>query len=210
MNKLGKIMVSVFSVMLICASVALANPNLYQINDQQVSAEFIDGKYPVVNTKNLLVKSRVNGQINKIINEYEQKIQQDNAQGHQATGYINYQLKANNGEILSMIIDCSTMYKGAAHPNTYTFGLTFDKEGNLIQLSQLINESYQHSDKDYSVEHLNQEIKKQVGQNLYPFFTDVKAFPSEFYIDDNLNLHVLFQRYDIAPYSAGLIDIILP
>ena len=31
------------------------------------------------------------------------------------------------------------MYKGAAHPNTYAYGLSFDEQGNLIQFSQVIN-----------------------------------------------------------------------
>ena len=53
--------------------------------------------------------------------------------------FIGYEIKANSDKIFSVIINCSTMYKGAAHPNTYAYGLSFDEQGNLIQFSQVIN-----------------------------------------------------------------------
>ena len=31
----------------------------------------------------------------------------------------------------------------------------------------------------------------------------------EFYLDENMDLHVLFQRYEITPYAVGLVDVIL-
>lgn len=211
MSKSLKIMISFIVVMSLCFSIAFANASTYQIDSKQIDTQYVKGQYPVVSVDNILVKSRINKQINKIIDEYECKVQKDNTHGYPETGMVSYEIKANNSKVLSMIINCSTMNEKAAHPNTYTFGLTFDQEGNLVQLSQVINEtSVQGHSKDYSVDHLNKMIKAQMGDKLYPFFTDVKEFPKEFYLDDNLDLHVLFQRYDIAPYAVGLVDIILP
>jgi hypothetical protein len=53
------------------------------------------------------------------------------------------------------------------------------------------------------------KIKAQVGQHLFDFHKDVTAFPQEFYLDENMDLHVLFQRYEITPYAVGLVDVIL-
>ena len=101
------------------------------------------------------------------------------------------------------------MYKGAVHPNTYAYGLSFDEQGNLIQFSQVINIDKQSGKNIYTIDNLNKEIKAQVGQHLFDFHKDVTVFPQEFYLDENMDLHVLFQRYEITPYAVGLVDVIL-
>lgn len=209
MQKSWKILMSLFMVMLLSMSVTFAQSSYYEVQEKTLNSEFVEGKYPVVNADNILVKSRINRQITKIINDFNQNVQQENDIGRDLTGFIGYEIKANSDKIFSVIINCSTMYKGAAHPNTYAYGLSFDEQGNLIQFSQIVNVNNQTGENTYTVENLNKEIKSQVGQYLYDFFEDVKDFPQEFYLDEDMNLHVLFQRYDITPYAVGLVDVIL-
>ena len=131
MQKSWKILMSLFMVMLLSMSVTFAQSSYYEVQEKTLNSEFVEGKYPVVNADNILVKSRINRQITKIINDFNQNVQQENDIGRDLTGFIGYEIKANSDKIFSVIINCSTMYKGAAHPNTYAYGLSFDEQGNL-------------------------------------------------------------------------------
>lgn len=209
MQKSWKIFMSLLITMILSMSITFAQENYYEVQENTLNNEFVQGQYPVVNADNILVKSRINGKITQIINDFNQNVQQMNANGEDVTGFFGYKIKANSKNVFSIILECSTMYKGAAHPNTYSYGLSFDEQGNLIQFAQIVNIDKQSGNNIYTVENLNKEIKAQVGQYLYDFYEDVTAFPKEFYLDENMDLHVLFQRYDITPYAIGLVDIVL-
>lgn len=203
----GKVLMGLIMVLLLSMSVTFAQSNYYEIQEQEITKDFVQGKYPVVQNSNILVKSKINNEISKIINNFEQDIQEVNNKGTEATGFVGYEVKANSENVFSVIINCSTMYKGAAHPNTYSYGLSFDESGNLIQFSQVINEANLQGSDKYSIANLNKAIYEQVGDNLYNFHKEVEVFPKEFYLDENMDLHVLFQRYEITPYAVGLVDI---
>jgi len=207
MQKSWKILMSLFMVMLLSMSVTFAQSSYYEVQEKTLDSEFVEGKYPVVNADNILVKSRINRQITKIINDFNQNVQQENDIGRDLTGFIGYEIKANSDKFFSVIINCSTMYKGAAHPNTYAYGLSFDEQGNLIQFSQVINIDKQSGKNIYTIDNLNKEIKASINNLLNQLL--ITAFPQEFYLDENMDLHVLFQRYEITPYAVGLVDVIL-
>ena len=173
MQKSWKILMSLFMVMLLSMSVTFAQSSYYEVQEKTLDSEFVEGKYPVVNADNILVKSRINRQITKIINDFNQNVQQENDIGRDLTGFIGYEIKANSDKIFSVIINCSTMYKGAAHPNTYAYGLSFDEQGNLIQFSQVINIDKQSGKNIYTIDNLNKEIvnlKNYIKLQQFPFF----------------------------------------
>lgn len=203
----GRILMGLIMVLLLSISVTFAQSNYYEVQEQEITKDFVQGKYPVVQNSNILVKSKINNKISKIINNFEQDIQEVNNKGTETTGFVSYEVKANSENVFSVIINCSTMYKGAAHPNTYSYGLSFDENGELIQFAQVINEANLQGCDKYSIANLNKAIYEQIGDNLYNFHKEVEVFPKEFYLDENMNLHVLFQRYDITPYAVGLVDI---
>lgn len=214
--KLWRIFISTMMICLLLAGIAGAQEAVqgYQIKENEIKTEFVEGKYPTVDTDNILIKSRINSQIEKIVNNYIDYTNKQNKDGYEVTGFVNYDIRANNANFFSLTIDCSSMPKGAAHPNTYTYGLTFDNEGNVINFNQFVKENQvSGKDKDlYTVDNLTKEVLAQVGDKLYDSSViplDITAFPEQFYIDDDGNLHVLFQRYEIAPYAMGLIDVIL-
>ena len=214
--KLKRIFANLAVMMLLLVGVAGAQEQTqgYAVQENQIKTEFVEGKYPTVDADNVLIKSRINSQIEKIVNKYIDYTAKQNKDGYPVTGFVSYDIRANNANFFSLTIDCSSMPKGAAHPNTYTYRLTFDNEGNVISFNQFIKENQvSGKDKDlYTVSNLTKEVMAQVGDRLYNsdiIPLDITAFPEEFYIDDDGNLHVLFQRYEIAPYAAGLIDVIL-
>lgn len=203
----GKVLMGLIIVLILSMSVTFAQSNYYKVEEQEITEAFVQGKYPVVQNSNILVKSKINNKISKIVINFEQDIQEINNKGTETIGFIDYEVKANSENVFSIIINCSTMYKGAAHPNIYSYGLSFDEKGNLIQFSQVINEAKLQGNDKYSITNLNKAIYEQIGNTLYNFHKEVEVFPKEFYLDENMDLHVLFQRYDITPYAIGLVDI---
>ena len=69
MQKSWKILMSLFMVMLLSMSVTFAQSSYYEVQEKTLNSEFVEGKYPVVNADNILVKSRINRQITKILVE---------------------------------------------------------------------------------------------------------------------------------------------
>lgn len=94
MQKSWKILMSLFMVMLLSMSVTFAQSSYYEVREKTLNSEFVEGKYPVVNADNILVKSRINRQITKIINDFNQNVQQENDIGRDLTGFIGYEIKA--------------------------------------------------------------------------------------------------------------------
>ena len=90
MQKSWKILMSLFMVMLLSMSVTFAQSSYYEVQEKTLNSEFVEGKYPVVNADNILVKSRINRQITKIINDFNQNVQQENDIGRDLTGFIGY------------------------------------------------------------------------------------------------------------------------
>jgi hypothetical protein len=209
-----RIFVSAMMMLLLLVGVAGAQEASqgYQIKENQINSEYVEGKYPTVDVDNILIKSKINSQIEKIVNKYIDYTNQQNTDGYEVTGFVSYDIRANNQNFFSLTIDCSSMLKDAAHPNTYTYGLTFDNKGNVINFSQIIQEDKMSGKNLYTVNNLTKEVLAQFGDKIYDsnfIPLNITAFPKEFYIDDDGNLHVLFQRYEITPYAVGLVDVIM-
>ncbi len=208
-----------------------AQSSTYQVKENTVNESFLQGKYPeIIKADSVLTKVKINTEIEKTVSKFAEGIRARQAKGEELKGYVGYEIKTPLGEsilqssrrgsytvndiktndegLFSILITCSTMYKGAAHPSSYTYGLTFDAEGNLVNLNQVLAK-----DKSlYTVDNLKTAVYAQAKDKLYSgdtFSVEINKFPKEFYVDSDDNLHFLFQQYEIAPYAAGVIDIVL-
>lgn len=57
---------------------------------------------------------------------------------------------------------------------------------------------------------LEEKLKAQaVREGLYLFdeALPLKELPKDFYWDERLHVHFIFQHYAVAPYAAGIIDV---
>ena len=91
-----KLLISLVMVWMLSISIAFAQADYYEIKEQQLSGDLVQGKYPIVQVDNILLKSKINGKINKIVNDFQQDIQNANSTGTETTGFISYEIKANN------------------------------------------------------------------------------------------------------------------
>ena len=70
--KLKRIFANLAVMMLLLVGVAGAQEQTqgYAVQENQIKTEFVEGKYPTVDADNVLIKSRINSQIEKIVNKY--------------------------------------------------------------------------------------------------------------------------------------------
>jgi hypothetical protein len=115
--------------------------------------------------------------------------------------YLNYQLKYNRNNILSLVFQ-DYQYAGGAHGNTLQTSYTINlKNGDQYSLKDLFQENA-----DY-VSICSDTVKTQLNERnltaaLFKPFD--KISDRQYYYLSNSGVTVYFQQYDILPYSEGI------
>lgn len=171
--------------------------------------------YPVVTTGNAAVDAKINQKIEIELGSFVKGLhyaaQYD---GRRVMGaYTSYEVGSNqagNTIILSLIITESSYYEGAAHPSTVKRALNFNtSSGNKLGLNSLTDVG-----SGVSVEEIRDRVEvalvNKCQREKLTLFGDalpLKKLPAEFYWDENLHVHFIFQQYEVAPYAVGIIDV---
>lgn len=123
--------------------------------------------------------------------------------------FVFYQLTYNKDCILSLYFD-QYVYMGGAHGNTVRYSQTFQlQEGKEIKLSQLIQCSPDY--KTYLLRQVNEQIKKNPGiyfENYEKLIVETFREDSFYCIPEGIVIY--YQQYDIAPYSSGIREFLIP
>lgn len=115
-----------------------------------------------------------------------------------------YTVTLNNGKYLSFIDQGYIYYDKAAHPTSWKNGVTFDMEtGKRVAWQDIIRPE---DAKAFSLKNISMKIftSKHV---LSSYFNGLTELPKNYYLDKNQTIHFIFNQYEIAPYSSGIIDI---
>ena len=160
--------------------------------------------YPVVRVEDKAVERKIN---ETIIVEVYQSVYEF---GGTYTQFDIGSNEAGNTVILSIIMTVSQYNKGAAHPLYYRRALNFNtSSGELMDISYLteVGEGFRTGE---LTQRLNEKLQAKAEREnlfLFPEALPLKELPKEFYWDENLHVHFIFQHYDVAPYAAGIIDV---
>ena len=171
--------------------------------------------YPVVHVADSSAEKKINVAIVAEIDRFLTGIYR-NAQvnGFQVADVrTNFEIACNeagNTVILSLLLTESNYYKGAAHPSTFLRALNFNlSNGELIDKNYLLDVGSGVPESHF-VAKLEKKLREKIAREKIFLFDNVlplKNLPENFYWDENLHLHFIFQQYDIAPYAAGIIDV---
>ena len=171
--------------------------------------------YPIVNVGDVNIDRKINvaiiAEIDRFLTGVYRNAQENNYEV--ADIRTSYEVPCNgagNTVILSILITESNYYKGGAHPATYRHALNFNTStGELMDTSYLtdIGEGIPQSK---LISQLEEKLKAQALREKIYLFNDalpLKNLPKDFYRDENLHVHFIFQHYEVAPYAAGIIDV---
>lgn len=171
--------------------------------------------YPVVHTGNAAVDRKINTAIIAEVDRFVTGIYR-NAQvnGSKVGGiYTKYDIACNQSGgtvILSILMTESSYYEMAAHPSTFQHALNFNVgSGELMGLSYLTDVGSGVSQKEILQRVERALIAKCDREKLFLFddALPLKQLPENFYWDENLHVHFIFQQYEVAPYAVGIIDV---
>lgn len=98
-------------------------------------------------------------------------------------------------------------YTGGAHGNTVIHVGTLNrKTGKKITLDDLLSKDQQNELAKELRQKANEILAKK-EQQLFSFVTDAQLLTNNFCLKDDGCWHFIYNPYDIAPYSAGVIDV---
>jgi len=192
-----------------------ASNNVVSIENKNISVQQewvkIDANYPQING---MTNTNFNEDIKNKVSVFAKDIEKqakDNYNTFWKIGDFHYEgmvsYKYNiNGTILSIIMEYYS-YLGGAHGVTLRESINIDtKKGSEIQLKDLFKDKENY--KQYILKNINDEISKK-PENYFSSKLDTFN-EANFYVDENGNLVIYFNQYEIAPYVAGVQEFKMP
>ena len=165
--------------------------------------------YPVVTTLNPVAAEKINREIRKNIQLWIDDINKRGGEDVKALS-INYETQCNhNGGILSIIFRQYVMIDGAAHPWNLVHTLNFNSDSGERLTVEGLSEIAKHGN-DYTPAEITRRLKVYSKINNRPLRSDFKqldTIPENFYFDDDLHVHFLFEQQTVAHYAVGIIDL---
>lgn len=184
----------------------------------------ISSTYPVLSAeKESTVLTKLNQQFQQTAEDYVQAAANDTqvitgaAQMYQENpeNFVPYyfhhtaEVTYNQKGIFSLIWN-NSFYTGGAHPNLNSLAENYDlNTGELLSLGDLLD-----MDNDKAYELVEQRYQGVIQTNSEDFFPDAAQYLTEhlpsiqFYMAPE-GPTVFFQVYEVAPYAAGRVDIII-
>ncbi|MBR4151692.1 MAG: hypothetical protein IKT98_01890 [Selenomonadaceae bacterium] len=166
--------------------------------------------YPMVRMEDKSIEQKINlailAEIDNFVADVNRSIQEYNAELLNA--YVNYEIACNeagNSKILSVVFTESKYFARANRPQACKHALNFNlKTGELIGINYLTDSDAGIIDK------LSQKLREKSERENISLNHDalpLKKLPENFYWDANLHVHFIFQYYEVAAGSAGIIDV---
>ena len=204
-----KIFLTLAFVMMLMSSASAATIETANFNGNEKLV------YPVVSTGDAAIDQKINRKIQEKLMSFIKGIHYD-AQYYDRkvldarTSYEVGCNQAGNTVILSIVMTESKYLEGAAHLATWKHALNFNtSSGELMGLNYLTDIGEGVS-KEELLGRLEQKLREKIEREKLFLFNDalpLKHLPEDFYWDENLHVHFIFQNYEIAPYAAGIIDV---
>lgn len=197
------------------------------IREYEKENEYIDMNVEVPEVSNLenkeleeRVNNKINEKINELLketNEFEEEVKiavdtNSNAGSvcSKLNTQINYEVKCNNGEILSFILAKSEGINTTSD-DVYTYNYNI-KTGKEITLEEVLENDYNKANiqiqnkideaiKNQSGLYFTKEDEELVGKDGY--FSGINE-KTKFYINEKQNPTIVFNKYEIAPGYMGI------
>ena len=206
---LSALIVLIFFVQNFCCAAATIYEGYYN--------GYADMPYPVVKTGNAAVDQKINAAILTELNRFVADVYAT----AQTNGYevesisTKYEVTCNeagNTAILSFRIVERRYYKRAPRAWTYFRAMNFTTNtGEIIDIDFFkkfaLEKGIDEQMLKYAIGQKLREHCQRKGIHLLESANPLKKLPENFYWDSNLHLHFIFQQYEVAPGTAGIIDV---
>jgi|GEM_PF-3262408 len=215
MNKLVRIMFLSALLLVMTVSAAFASGvkdrSAAEISTAHYTDPSFDLSYPQVTMKDKKAEEKINSRIEAEVAHFKAGVKADMQQGGKIQATMKYEVKMNRMGLLSLTLSEYTYADRAAHGMTYVKGMTFNTEGQLCTYGDVLKLAAAAKSEDgYTASAVTEKLKAKAAQEGFMLNSDFKGLDKvtqEFYFDNNTDIHILFQPYEVAPYAVGVIDL---
>ncbi len=171
--------------------------------------------YPVVHTGDAEIDKKINKEILLEVDRFVTMAHNDAMHNRSRAKDIrmSYDVACNEAGgtvILSIILNKSYYVEHMAHPWSGKSALNFNTaSGELMGMDYLteVGEGVSPDEFKSRIEKSLVDYCRSEGIFLFENALPLKKLPENFYWDENLNIHFIFNHYEVAPYAAGIIDV---
>lgn len=195
MKYLSLFVAAIVSGLLLLPSEGVAASSI-KVKEQQFQEDKIDVQYPQFDgIADSYVQNKINMDIKVAVDKFVAECKKNE---RSVEAKSKYQVHYLGEDAISFELLTYT-YTGGAHGMTYVAGYTYDlKTGDKYTLTQLF---------DFKPSEISAAVAKHAKENsvpLYEKFNGIREYPHNFYLMDKNTPVLLFQQYEVAPYSSGV------
>ncbi|WP_177505676.1 DUF3298 and DUF4163 domain-containing protein [Anaerosinus sp.] len=188
----------IFTIFTLCLTIVPQTSFAAEVRNEQYATGVYSLAFPqLVNNDNLQVQDKINHDIQLFLMKFMQpdgKVKPEEAK-------LTYEVHYLSNDLFSIEFTAYTFW-GGAHGQTISTSFNYDlKTGEELKLTQMF---------DYKPSEINKAIFAHCEKNSIPLYNDFKGitqYPSNFYLTSPTTPVLVFQQYDIAPYSSGIIKV---
>ena len=192
-----KRILGILTFLLIFASTAFAADA--SIENRKFTYNF-QVNYPYITLENKEAANEINRFINKKIQAYRKVYNNHNY----TLGILDYELKYEDDNFLSIVFTYWWYYQNAAHGMYNTSGIVFDKHtGKLVNLKHFVPELNVRN-----LKRMVQDGKLTIYNTNNKPITLAEPFALDrvshsYYIDRDKSVYLIYQPYELASYADG-------
>lgn len=160
-------------------------------------------QYPLVYLTDQQAQDKINTDIARYV--YDFKGRYDNGEFYQ--GKMSYEIKYEDDKYLSLLLKGYIYNAGAAHGYSGIWGIVYDKNtGDRVPFQNFVPiKSAEFIERLINENIVNLYDSQMNRVNLYSRYGEnhVKRMSNDFYISSDGSVYLLYQEYELGPYSYG-------
>ena len=194
------------------AAVQVVAENL-QISEIEYKEWPFDISYPRLSgMSDKAAEGKINAVLQKRVDAFVAEMKEDSEEGKDLPLYkyfaakINFEVHLKDTGFVSLTLQ-TYRFTGGAHGSSSLEGYPFNlKTGQLLKYGDMFNFDA------VTRQTLNNEIARQIRERKIPIFEPYKGLSDipGFYLKSNKTVVFVFQQYEIAPYSSGILEFEIP
>ena len=155
------------------------------------------------------VQIEINAKILQKADELQKDINEIVQNGDMLSASLNSVIAYQDENIVSIKTDEYIYVDHAAHPMSWTYGNVFSlSDGRELSLEDIAAlPAYKERASRYTWSSVKRALIAKYGDMLFSTNFNLAEVPKDVYIDADAHVHVVIQRYELAPYAAGLLDV---
>ena len=158
---------------------------------------------PAIELENKAAEKKINKAIYEKIEDAKDFVEKNKAMKMELGS--SYEVLRDDDKYLTVYLNCSFYPDRAAHPSHLSYGMVFDKEtGKQLPVSYFVDLPSLYRMRQF-VKYGYFELEAVDGSKL-PYSDEtfgLEYISDQYLLDDNDNIRLLYQRYDLGPYAAG-------